>query len=85
MNPHTHTNNNLMDKQTIVDQVEGSIFTSTCQDNINDMSTTSTLLDKYLAQKNVQQQQQVKQEQSTMLDNEEFDSYFNELFPDLAL
>jgi len=78
---NTPTNNNL-DKQIIVGQED---FTSSCHDNINDMTNTSSLLDKYLAQKIVLQQQQMQQQQSTMIDNEEFDSYFNELFPDLAL
>jgi hypothetical protein len=73
-------NNNNVDKQAIVD---GSIFTSAYHDNINDVSTS--LLDKYLAQKNLQHQHQLQQQQSTIIDNEEFDSYFNELFPDLAL
>ena len=73
---NTTTNNNV-DKQTIVEQT-GSIFTPTYHDNGN-------LFDKYLSQKTVQQQQQLQQQQSTVMDNEEFDSYFNELFPDLAL
>ena len=77
---NTHMNNNNVDKQAIVD---GSIFTSAYHDNINDVSTS--LLDKYLAQKNLQHQNQLQQQQSTIIDNEEFDSYFNELFPDLAL
>jgi len=78
-------NNNVVEKQTILEQQEqGSlILTPRCHDNFNDISSSTTsLLDKYVAHKN---QQQLQQQQSTELNNEEFDSYFNELFPDLAL
>jgi len=78
-------NNNVVEKQTILEQQEqGSlILTPRCHDNFNDISSSATsLLDKYVAHKN---QQQLQQQQSTELNNEEFDSYFNELFPDLAL
>ena len=77
-------NNNVVEKQTILEQQEqGSlILTPRCHDNFNDISSSATsLLDKYVAHKN----QQLQQQQSTELNNEEFDSYFNELFPDLAL
>ena len=78
-------NNNVVEKQTAMEQQPqgGSIFTPRCHDNFNDISSSATsLLDKYVAHKN---QQQLQQQQSTELNNEEFDSYFNELFPDLAL
>merc|ERR1711963_644136 len=78
-------NNNVVEKQTAIDEQsqDGSIFTPRCHDNFNDIASSATsLLDKYVAHKN---QQQLQQQQSTELNNEEFDSYFNELFPDLAL
>jgi len=78
-------NNNVVEKQTAMDEQsqDGSIFTPRCHDNFNDIASSATsLLDKYVAHKN---QQQLQQQQSTELNNEEFDSYFNELFPDLAL
>ena len=81
----TVENNNDVEKQTAIEQQsqDGSIFTPRGQDNFNDISSSATsLLDKYVAHKN---QQQLQQQQSTELNNEEFDSYFNELFPDLAL
>ena len=81
----TVENNNVVEKQTAIEQQsqDGSIFTPRGQDNFNDISSSATsLLDKYVAHKN---QQQLQQQQSTELNNEEFDSYFNELFPDLAL
>lgn len=73
--------NNNMDKQVIVDN-GGSIFTPSCHDNM--AATEASLLDKYLAQQNFQQQQQQLQT-APIMDNEEFDTYFNELFPDLAI
>lgn len=73
------TNNN-MEKQAMIGLEHGSIFTP--RNNDNEISTS--LLDKYLTQKNLQQQQ-MHHQQSGEVDNEEFDSYFNELFPDLAL
>jgi hypothetical protein len=79
---NTSINNNNVDKQAIVD-TEGSIFTASCQDNT--ATTAVTLLDKYLVQQNLQQQQQQHQPQAPIMDNEEFDTYFNELFPDLAI
>ena len=81
----TVENNNVVEKQTLIEQQsqDGSIFTPRGHDNFNDISSSATsLLDKYVAHKN---QQQLQQQQSTELNNEEFDSYFNELFPDLAL
>jgi len=78
-------NNNVVEKQTAMEEQsqDGSVFTPRCHDNFDDLSTSETsLLDKYVAHKN---QQQLQQQQSTELNNEEFDSYFNELFPDLAL
>jgi len=81
----TVENNNVVEKQTAIEQQsqDGSIFTPRGHDNFNDISSSATsLLDKYVAHKN---QQQLQQQQSTELNNEEFDSYFNELFPDLAL
>ena len=86
MNTTVSGNNNVMDKQSLNEQ-PGSIFTPRCHDNYNDITSppTTSLLDKYITQKNLQCQQQLQQQQSTELDNEEFDSYFNELFPDLAL
>lgn len=75
------TNNN-MEKQAMIGLEHGSIFTPRNNDNDNEIS--SSLLDKYLTQKNLQQQQ-MHHQQSGEVDNEEFDSYFNELFPDLAL
>merc|ERR1712152_26133 len=74
----TVENNNVVEKQTAIEQQsqDGSIFTPRGQDNFNDISSSATsLLDKYVAHKHQQQQ-------STELNNEEFDSYFNELFPD---
>jgi hypothetical protein len=79
---NTPINNNNVDKQTIVD-TEGSAFTPSCQDNT--ATTAATLMDKYLVQQNLQQQQQQHQPQAPIMDNEEFDTYFNELFPDLAI
>jgi len=78
---------NVVDKQALIEQRHGSILTPRCHDNYNDISSSSatSLLDKYLSQKNVQNQQELQQQQSTEMDNEQFDSYFNELFPDLAL
>jgi len=81
----TVENNNVVEKQTAIEQQsqDGSIFTPRGQDNFNDISSSATsILDKYVAHKH---QQQLQQQQSTELNNEEFDSYFNELFPDLAL
>ena len=81
----TVESNNVVEKQTLIEQQsqDGSIFTPRGHDNFNDISSSATsLLDKYVAHKN---QQQLQQQQSTELNNEEFDSYFNELFPDLAL
>jgi len=79
--------NNVVDKQALIEQRHGSILTPRCHDNYNDISSSSatSLLDKYLSQKNVQNQPELQQQQSTEMDTEEFDSYFNELFPDLAL
>ena len=81
----TVENNNVVEKQTAMDEQsqDGSIFTPRRHDDFNDIASSATsLLDKYVAHKN---QQQLQQQQSTELNNEEFDSYFNELFPDLAL
>jgi hypothetical protein len=80
-------NNNVVDKQAMIEQKHGSILTPRCHDSYNDISSSSatSLLDKYLSQKNVQNQQELQEQQSTEVDTEEFDSYFNELFPDLAL
>merc|ERR1712136_298643 len=81
----TVENNNDVEKQTAIEQQsqEGSIFTPRGQDNFNDISSSATsILDKCVAPIH---QQQLQQQQSTELNNEEFDSYFNELFPDLAL
>ena len=79
--------NNIVDKQALIEQRHGSILTPRCHDNYNDISSSSatSLLDKYLSQKNIQNQLELQQQQSAEVDNEEFDSYFNELFPDLAL
>jgi len=79
---NTPINNNNVDKQTIVD-TEVSAFAPSCQDNT--ATTAATLMDKYLVQQNLQQQQQQNQTQAPIMDNEEFDTYFNELFPDLAI
>jgi len=77
------TNNNV-DKQAMIGLDHGSIFTPKSHDNNGEISTS--LLDKYLTQQNLQhQEQQLQHQQSGEVDNEEFDSYFNELFPDLAL
>ena len=77
----------VVDKQALIEQRHGSILTPRCHDNYNDISSSSatSLLDKYLSQKNVKNQQELQQQQSAEMDNEEFDSYFNELFPELAL
>jgi hypothetical protein len=79
--------NQVVDKQALIEQKHGSILTPRCHDNFNDISSSSatSLLDKYLSQKNIQNQLELQQQQSAEVDNEEFDSYFNELFPDLAL
>ena len=88
INTTTMNNNTNMDKQIMIGQDRSSSFTPKSQDGYNDFTSTGTtsLLDKYLSHKNLQNQQQMLQHQhSTEIDNEEFDSYFNELFPDLAL
>jgi hypothetical protein len=77
--------NNVVDKQALIEQRHGSILTPRCHDNYNDIPSATSLLDKYLSQKNVQNQQELQQQQSGDMDNEQFDSYFNELFPELAL
>lgn len=88
VNTTTMNNNTNMDKQIMIGQDRSSSFTPKSQDGYNDFTSTGTasLLDKYLSHKNLQNQQQMLQhQQTTEIDNEEFDSYFNELFPDLAL
>jgi len=86
MNTSTNSNNNNMDRQTLVEQ-GGSIFTPGCHDNANDVFDTESLMDKYLIQQNLQQQKEQQQhiKLHDTVDNEEFDAYFNELFPDLAI
>lgn len=80
LNAATGTNNNL-DKQAVVVK-ENNIFTPDCHGMMSVGHPDEELLEKYLEQQTLHQQQSVS---TPMIENEEFDSYFNELFPDLAI